>query len=363
MFRFFSRRRASKRPAARIGRFDRSAMQLESLEPRTMLAANSLGPDSQINVFTTEEQASPAVAMNANGDSVVVWQSVLDDNASDDNAGIFAQRFDFFGQPVGTNFKISDPSERDTISPSVAIDDAGNFVVAWNRVLLNDNGVPQESDLRARRFDSAGNSLGDEFTVNTGNETGRQGSRGNFVAMDSDGDFVITWLDLNAVPSALLAQRYDKSGAPLGPPISISPEVAGSFFVLQVAMDDDGNFAVAWAGQDNNPDDIERDIFSQFFAADGTELTTPFVVNTDDNEPASFDYDIARDAVGNTTIAWLAPGPEESNTFLIVGRQFDANGNALGDVLHAGRIVDHDRDGQRGTLFTAQAAALERGAS
>ncbi len=321
MFRFFSRRHASKRPTARLGGFDRSAIRMEPLEPRTMLAVNSLGSDVLVNTFTPESQSVPAAAMNGNGDSVVVWQNVFVTGATATNfSGIFAQRFDTAGRPVGDNFRINHTPVPGQINPSVAMDDAGNFVVVWSGV-----GVGDDSGVYARQFDSSGNPLGDEFRVNGGDTTGAQSSRARSVAMDADGDFVVTWVD--APKQLLLAQRYNRSGGLVGAPISINPQ-RDDFSVIHVAMDDDGDFAITWVAEDVD-NSIPKDIFAQFFAADGTPLSAINIISTPDNSAVTFSYDIARDAQGNTMIVWLTDVPDNPNALSIVGRQFDVNGNPL----------------------------------
>jgi len=324
MPRFFSRRRASKRSTTRLGGFARGATQLEMLEPRTMLAANSVGSEFRVNTFTTEQQARPAVAMNGNGDSVVIWQNVFITGATADNfGGIFGQRYDRSGRPVGSNFRVNNTPAPGQNNPSVAMDDAGNFVAVWSGLAVqNDDHVGDDAGVLARRFDSSGNPLGDEFLVNTGNVNGLQASRARSVAMAGDGSFIISWLDQDQ--NLLLTQRYNNSGAPVGAPISIAPQ--GVFTIASIAMDDNGDFVIAWVLQDAGQN---KEMFAQFFAADGTPRTTPFVVSTQDNSVETNSFDIAKDAQGKTTIVWMTAAKDGSANFLIVGRQFDALGNPL----------------------------------
>ena len=49
----------------------------EQLESRKMLsgAPVSIGPETLVNTFTTNQQVSPSVASDAAGDQVVVWTS------------------------------------------------------------------------------------------------------------------------------------------------------------------------------------------------------------------------------------------------------------------------------------------------
>ncbi len=56
-----------------------------------------LGPQLQINTYTTSAQRNPAVASDAAGNFVVVWESYQDGSYQ----GIFGQRYDVFGTPQG----------------------------------------------------------------------------------------------------------------------------------------------------------------------------------------------------------------------------------------------------------------------
>ena len=89
--------------------------------------------------------------------------------------------------------------------PSVAWETNGGFVVTWS------SGPAQGDNVFARRFDSAGNGVGDPFQVNT-NTPGHQYL--SDVAMAGDGSFVVVW-DSRAGPQDrdVFGQRFDRAGA------------------------------------------------------------------------------------------------------------------------------------------------------
>ena len=84
-----------------------------------------MGEKFLVNTETAGQQFAPAVAMNAAGDSVVVWRH-------HSRGAIHAQRYDAAGQRKGGEFSVSGtlPTEFDR-SADVAMDAAGNFVVVW----------------------------------------------------------------------------------------------------------------------------------------------------------------------------------------------------------------------------------------
>ncbi len=73
----------------------------------------------------------PSVDMTPAGTSVVVWQDFRTGSQGD----VFGQLFDASGQPVGSNFQISEGAgiveTRPEIRPEVALLDDGQFMVVW----------------------------------------------------------------------------------------------------------------------------------------------------------------------------------------------------------------------------------------
>ncbi|MEJ2704060.1 MAG: hypothetical protein P8Z79_16620 [Sedimentisphaerales bacterium] len=87
--------------------------------------------DEQFFVNTTFDgpQCYPQVAMNDSGEFVIVWETRLDPDVTERE--IFGQRFNNLGEPIGDEFLINTYTENDQRYPSVAIDEAGRFVTAW----------------------------------------------------------------------------------------------------------------------------------------------------------------------------------------------------------------------------------------
>src|SRR5262245_53155308 len=80
---------------------------------------------------SAKNETGPATASSANGLTLVVWAREV----SPDNHDIVAQFFDAASQkPVGSEFIVSNLSD-DEITPDVATNADGNFVVVWERHL------------------------------------------------------------------------------------------------------------------------------------------------------------------------------------------------------------------------------------
>ncbi len=87
-----------------------------------------MGSEFQINTHTTSGQVHPAVAVDADGDFVVVWQSLGQDGSS---YGVFGLRYDSGGMAQGGEFQVNTYTTSSQFGPAVAADADGDFVVAW----------------------------------------------------------------------------------------------------------------------------------------------------------------------------------------------------------------------------------------
>ena len=112
-----------------------------------------VGSELQVNSETVGDQNDPALAMNAAGAFVVVWTSSGQDGSGD---GVFGQSFDASGRRVGGELPINVTREGDQRDPSVAISGSGSFVVAWSG-----RGPGGRDDIFARRFVDDGDIDGD----------------------------------------------------------------------------------------------------------------------------------------------------------------------------------------------------------
>jgi|GEM_PF-6759001 len=105
-----------------------SQSRAEALEVRSLLSAAPLTSADQISVNTHlgGDQTVPSVAMDANGDYVVTWQSYRQDGSFN---GIYARRYDATGHPLSDEFQVNTYTTSDQGYPSIPMDSAGDFVI------------------------------------------------------------------------------------------------------------------------------------------------------------------------------------------------------------------------------------------
>jgi hypothetical protein len=233
------------------------------LVPRAATAqGNPLGPEFRVNTYTTGGQFGASVAADSSGRFVVVWTS-----QDGSIAGIFGQRYDSAGAPVGPEFRV-DTSTGFHYLPAVASDPSGNFVVVWNGSDGSDSGV------FAQRYDSSGAPLGSEFRVNSYTT---QPQRFPSVAVGGNGDFVVVWDGL--FETDVFGQRFASSGAPLGSEFRANTFTPLSQGGAAVAADSAGNFVVMWSSEYQGPL-ANSPVYGQRFASSGAPLGSEFRVST-----------------------------------------------------------------------------------
>lgn len=321
------------------GRLPLRAAILAALSAAPVLHAATVPPGTALdaseflaNSFTANRQVAARVARDAAGDFVIVWQS-FGQASSTSGYNIYARRFNAAGQAQGSEFLvntvISGPSSDPQTLPSVAMDAAGDFVVAWER-RENSSAV---YDVYARRYSSAGTARdANEFRVNSFT-AGKV--KNPAVAMDAVGDFVVAYESLDQTGGSsnyydIYAQRYDSAGAAQGSEFLVNTAITGGEQrSATVAMDAAGDFVVAWENK-TTPSGGNYDIYARQYDHTGSALqASEFQVNTytslDQQHPS-----VAMDAAGDFVVAWQSYGQANPGTSSndIYARQYNAFGAA-----------------------------------
>src|SRR6187397_1936257 len=148
------------------------------------------------------------------------------------------------------------------------------------------------------------------------------------VAMDSDGDFVVSWMSgFNGyyyyVPYSIYAQRYSATGVPQGVAFRVSIPANENATAPSAAMDADGDFVVAWQRGTNNYYGVFNDVYAQRYNAAGVAQGTEVRVNVaTGNASAPF---AAMTGDGDFVVTWQGAG--------ISAQRFNAAGARQGVAL------------------------------
>lgn len=280
---------------------------------------NLVGDEILVNTTVEDAQRNPAIAMNAAGDAIIVWES---NNQDGDARGVYGQRFDSTGAAVGTEFLINTETSKNQDNPSVAMDALGNVVVAWESTDQDRSG----SGIYAQRYDNQGNPDGDEFRVNSVND-GNQTRP--VVDMDGVGNFIIAWTDdtQGGAGSNLFARQYDNKGKEVGDEFQVNSTKAEDQDNAALAINDAGQVLMIWESESQDTDG--EGIFGQRYEITTQGVTDPSVEPIKGNKQAN-----------------TIKGSAEGDLILAKGGDDNVNGGNGADTIKGGSGADTIKGGK-----------------
>lgn len=294
------------------------------------------GAELIVNTTTTSDQGFPDVATNGAGTFVAAWESFGQDG---DLFGIFGQRLDARGEPVGSEFPVNTTTADNQFDPAVGVRADGSFVVAWASFGQDD--TDDNFGIYAQRFDAAGATVGGEFLVNT-HVTLDQ----NYpdIAIGADGGFLVAWESSgqDGSFSGVYAQRYDSDGVATGDEIRVNTTTQEEQDEVAMMATADG-YVVAWesGGNDSSGDAV----MMQLLDLEGNLLGSEIQVNTSftgDQE----DPDLARLADGTFAVVWESDG-QDGDGETVVAQVFASDGTPLGGEIVLNATVAGDQEDPR----------------
>jgi hypothetical protein len=184
------------------------------------------------------------VARAPSGQFVVVWKEAT-------SGHIYARRYSGAGAPLDAGFQVSTFLGTGTYYPNVSANDDA-FVVTWSQY-----SDPTDENVRARVFHSTGTPQTTDFRVNT-YTTGKQYT--SRAGMANDGSFVVVWTDNTdrdgggptSTSKSIWAQRYNAAGTPISKEFLVNSSTTANQFGEAIAMQSNGDFIVTWTSPKNS---------------------------------------------------------------------------------------------------------------
>jgi hypothetical protein len=277
-----------------------------------VLAQPAMFPEQIVNTTTAGLQNSSSVAMDANGDSLVFW----------DSYGGTPAQFDVFGrhvlinggQPAG-QFQANTPNSLDQYDSDAAAG-PGNYVVVWTTEST------QGTEVFAGLFDTAG-PLGSQFRVNT-DITGDQGNPS--VARNASGDFVVTWESQPQFggQTSIQAQSFDNLGSPVNPEFQANTTTSSFQERPDVAIAANGDVMIVWQSPTGPGGSTEA--LGRLYFGNGNPPTNEFRVNSN-TAALPTDPKVAVNSNGDFLVVFEGrPG----GTNGVFGRRVDSQGMPIG---------------------------------
>ncbi len=280
---------------------------------RFSAAGESLGAPYQIGVLGSGYPGVSAVGALAGGGFVVAF--ALESN----QGGLYAQRFDANGTPVGAQITVY-PAENYGFfySPTVTALPNGGFMIGYDRDAVNNQGAAPQ----LVTYDASGNRTG-SFAPTT--RTDKTSNVNMDVAALAKGGFVATYVGSGDAlyTQGLYAQRFNSDGTKNGAEIELVAMGSTSAQDSAVAALADGGFAVTWTQG-------AIGVYVQRFDAAGT--ATGAVVKLDGsnyNELGSSPV-ITSLSDGGYLVAWQTG---YYNAGIAHAQRFDAKGAMVGSEI------------------------------
>jgi hypothetical protein len=302
-------------------------------------AGQPVGNEFVVYQSTGGSELSPSVGNDASGNFVISWAS----SDIGTQGSIAARRYTANGTPLAAVFQVSPDDASGTsrfLTPRVAMNSTGVFAIAWEHSLQNGSTTTQT--VEAQLFNALGTPLNNRIVVSQYVASTDLAPPG--IAMDAAGEFVVTWESWAFLPgtsdyaSQIYAQRYSAAGQAQGAAFVVDQYQRAIHVFPVVAMDSAGDFAITWTSfalssnpfTDDNTDSNSEDgsgggVFARLFDSSGQDLYSEFQVNqtTLNNQAYS---SVAEDSAGDVVFAWQSRVVRNSgvNGWTIDARQYTA---------------------------------------
>ncbi|MCX6844043.1 MAG: T9SS type A sorting domain-containing protein [candidate division WOR-3 bacterium] len=277
--------------------------------------ANKVGASFRINDdHGSALQRCSSIAMDARGVICVAWED--ERNGATD---IYRCVTDAAGNVMGPNLRLNDDGAGGAAQYyAAAAAGSGRFIAAW----VDMRNAPQSADIYAQYMDGGGMPVGANFRVNTDVSGASQWYP--YTAMDSSNQSVVLWEDARNGQEQMYCRRYDSSGNPLGPEFTVQ-DSTGTGIYGSVAMNRSGRFVAVWMNYRDTLTDW--DAYCQAYRADGSAIGRNIRLNTDDGQAYQGYPACAVDEQGRFVVAWEDTRNDVYDVYL---QRFDSSGTRIG---------------------------------
>jgi Ca2+-binding RTX toxin-like protein len=297
-------------------------------------ARYSAGSPFLANVSQAGSQGGSTLVPLATGGFALIWSQFYADVSEPNPAKTMLRFFDADGAPASGEIVLATEWLGEASVIALA---GGGFMLA--RTVQNE--PAGMISIKAQAYDSAGNAVG--AALFAGSVAAGSGfPQSPDVVQLSSGGYLLAW---SGWEGELQAQRFDSTGAPVGPQLEISPDFSADRPALTATPS--GGFAVAWWDDlQTDPDgDGPFEVHAQFFDASGAVSGAPIVI------PAgtfAIEYtEIVALAGGGYVLGWVETVGEIDGVPInaVMAQLIDSNGAVSGEPLTLTLFVMDDDSG------------------
>ena len=226
-----------------------------------------------VNSTIVNTQTNPDVAINENGDFIVVWDSWYQDGS---DRGVFAQRFDQNGGPVGGEFQVNSTVAYSQTRPAVRYFSDGRFLVIWES-WKQDMAIPSGYGIFGQIFNPDASLSGGEFQINTYTKDYQWFGD---LHIFNDNSFVVVWCswEQDGYDGGIYLQKFDSFAQPVGNEILVNKTKVFYQWLPKILETTNHQFAVVWSSW--KQDGSREGVYCQYFDNEGRKTSFEMQVNS-----------------------------------------------------------------------------------
>lgn len=188
----------------------------------------------KVNDISSLSYTRPVIAANKRGDYVIAWVNNIN--------SLIAQRFNKYGEKIGSNFRVDSYSFGNISKPSVIVHDDGSFNIFFQAENFYNGGT-----LYSRFYDASGVYYSNEQSIEQTTSRMTSYGFGNLAAEDSMGHIAVTWSQNYNGKSRIFLRIIDMYVSTNNPAILVSDTLSEySDYSPQITSSADGHFLITW---------------------------------------------------------------------------------------------------------------------
>ncbi len=250
-----------------------------------------------INEKTSGHQSDPDVAMDKNGNFVVVW---TDDNDNNGSTQVYMRGFNADGSQRFATKVVNTVSTRDQYHPHISMASDGQFAVSWT----DNSEVKEMPQIYVRGFKANGTEAFAQRAIADEVKGTRVHSD---LFMAEDHSIVVTWEDDDDGNGSTQAKMriLNADGTSRTTVKTVNSESKGNQNLPSVSGKPDGSeFIIVWQNVRTSSD---YSIMGARFNASGTKQGTDFVLSNTAITQKVTDPKVCMNAKGNAKVVWYNP--------------------------------------------------------
>ena len=273
---------------------------------------NPVSDEFLVNTTTINSQTKSDVAINEEGNFVVVWESWYQDGS---DKGVYAQLFDSDGNGIGNEFLVNTTTVYSQCKPTVKYFNNGKFIIIWES-WKQDSVTPSGYGLYGKIFDSNGNVVKDEFQINSYSNNYQW--YGDIETLE-DNSFAVTWCswEQDGFDGGIYLQKFNSNGEKTGNEILVNKTTVYYQWLPRIAVLDNQNIAITWSSW--RTDGSREGVYVSLFDEDLKQISFETLAN-DYTDSFQWEPDLIAGEGNEVVIVWSSWGQLEKDYEIVAKR-------------------------------------------